>query len=70
MNPEFETHLLTPEGVTNTKTIKLGFDALLDGIKELVPASRELSIVKTKLEEACFFAVKGVAVNPANQKVQ
>lgn len=30
------------------------------------PHSRELSITKTKLEEACMWAIKSVATNPEN----
>lgn len=33
----------------------------------LIPPGRYLSIVKTKLEEACMFAVKAVSCDPANQ---
>jgi hypothetical protein len=44
------------------------FDALLTAIIAWIPASRELSIVRTKLEEACFFAKKGIANVPENQQ--
>lgn len=33
-----------------------------------IPQGRYLSIVKTKLEEACMFAVKAVSCDPANQQ--
>lgn len=40
-----------------------------EGVKVKFEGSktREASIVRTKLEEACFFAVRAVAVNPKNQ---
>lgn len=34
----------------------------------LVPASREASIMRTKLEEAAFFARKACASRPENQE--
>lgn len=31
--------------------------------------ARELAIVRTKLEEACFFAKKAMAMQPENQEI-
>lgn len=67
-NPEFEVHLLNEAGIAKAKSIANQFDSLLDALKDVIPASRELSIVKTKLEEASFFAKKGMANQPENQK--
>jgi hypothetical protein len=67
-NPEFEVHLLNQEGIEKAKSLANGFDALLDFVKERVPEGRYLSIVRTKLEEASFFAKKGIAVDPTNQQ--
>jgi hypothetical protein len=68
-NPEFEVHILNDNGIAKAKHIAANFDSFLNAIKIALPAGRELSIVKTKLEEACFFAKKGMAKDPANQKV-
>ena len=38
------------------------FQTLVGRLEELMPAGRELSIVKTKLEEASFFASRGIAL--------
>jgi hypothetical protein len=68
LNPEFEVHILNDDGIKKAKVIACEFHNLLETLKALVPAGRELSIVKTKLEEACFFAKKGIANVPENQK--
>ncbi len=70
MNKEFEVHLLNDLGISKAKNLVIEFDNLLSNLLLLIPAGRELSIVRTKLEEACFFAKKGVANDVANQKVQ
>lgn len=36
-------------------------------LETVAPPGRHLALVKTKLEEACMFAVRAVAVDPANQ---
>jgi hypothetical protein len=46
------------------------FEKCLADLQEVCPESREFSITKTKLEEACFFAKKSVAIQPENQEVQ
>ena len=61
MNPEFAVHVLSDDGLTKAADIASEFDALLDELKDILPEGRYLSIVKTKLEEACFFAKKAVA---------
>lgn len=68
MNKEFEVHLLNDAGIGKAKEIALAFDSLLNHLSDLCPEGRELSIVKTKLEEASFFAKKSMAIDPANQK--
>lgn len=68
VNKEFEVHILNDEGIEKAKALAGDFDGLLCTLIALLPAGRELSIVKTKLEEACFFAKKAIASDPANQK--
>lgn len=77
MNTEFQVHLLNPKGVEKAKAIGGAFDELLEKLftliaqedKSVAPVrSREMSIVRLKLEEACFFAKKAMANIPENQK--
>ena len=68
MNPEFKIHKLNESGLEKCKQIAEEFDKLLIMIAAFCPQSREISIVKTKLEESCFFAKKAIAVQPSNQE--
>lgn len=67
MNPEFQVHLLNADGLQKANAVSEEFDRLLEKLKILCPEGREFSIVKTKLEEASFFAKKSVAKSPENQ---
>ena len=68
MHKEFEVHLLNEGGIGKARVLANIFNEALTQILTIVPAGRELSIVRTKLEEASFFAKKGIANNPENQK--
>jgi hypothetical protein len=69
MNTAFEVHKLNEGGIQKANQLAAMFDALLDGVGTLVPTTnREYAIVRTKLEEACFFAKKGMANQPENQQ--
>lgn len=63
----FKFHKLNQIGQDHAVEIQRIFEKALGAIEQAVPAGRELSIVKTKLEEACFFAKKGMAVQAVNQ---
>ncbi len=65
-NKEFQVHMLNDAGKAKAKIIAETFDACLDKLVEVCPAGRELALVKTKLEEACFFAKKAMANEPGN----
>lgn len=65
---EFSGHLLNAKGIENAKLIAEGFSTLLNNIESICGSgSREMSIVKTKLEEASFFAKKAMAVRSEYQ---
>lgn len=65
---EFATHVLNDDGIAKAKHIQNVFDSCLNSLEEVCMVGREFSIVRTKLEEACFFAKKAMAINLANQK--
>lgn len=69
MNKEFQVHLLNEQGIQKAKDMAQKFSDLLDWIQnpDICEQGRELAIVKTKLEEASFFAKKAMAINPINQ---
>lgn len=67
---EFKVHLLNDQGIEKAKTMAQKFSDLLYWLEEDAGClqGRELALVKTKLEEASFFAKKSMAQNPVNQK--
>lgn len=67
MNPLFRTHKLSPSGFTKAIAIAKAFDTLLGTLEAYCTNGREFAILKTKLEEACFFAKKAMAIDPANR---
>lgn len=67
MNKEFKVHMLNEICKEKARRIANEFSILIDRILEICPEGREMSIVKTKLEEACFFAKKSMASQEYNQ---
>jgi hypothetical protein len=68
MHREFAVHKLNDVGIAKASQIAQEFDKLLGAVEQICPEGRELSIVKTKLEEASFFAKKSIALDPAYQE--
>lgn len=68
MNKLFQVHMLNDLGVKTAEDIAAHFDGLLAHLSTVCPDGRELALVKTKLEEACFYAKKAMASDPRNQK--
>ncbi len=75
MNKEFAVHMLNEAGKEKAQAIAQAFALLLDSLTgenpkvtstTLCPPSREMSLVRTKLEEACFFAKKAMASQTEN----
>lgn len=67
MDPLFEVHKLNENGLKLAAGIAEIFNNAKDQLSTYCPDGREWSIVKTKLEEACFFAKKAMANDPKNQ---
>lgn len=67
VDPLFQFHKLNADGIEKALAIAEAFDICLARVKSLCPEGRELALVKTKLEEACFFAKKAMANLPGNQ---
>lgn len=70
MRPQFAVHMLNDQGKVKAATIGMLFSNLLETLEPLCIDGRELSIAKTKLEEACFYAKKAMATNLDNQQVE
>lgn len=69
MLKEFEVHMLNEEGKRKATEIAQAFDTCLTALLKVSPEpSREMSICRTKLEEACFFAKKAMANTPGNSR--
>ncbi len=68
MNHEFQVHMLNDDGKAKATEIAEAFDACLERVLAVCPPCRELSIARTKLEEACFFAKKAMAAAPGNSQ--
>lgn len=68
-NEQFAVHKLSPEGFEKANAIRDSFDNILNILSEdgMCIDCREFSIAKTKLEEACFYAKKAMAINLSNQ---
>jgi hypothetical protein len=67
VSPLFPFHKLNAQGIELAVKIARDFDQLLKELSQVCPDGREFSIVKTKLEEASFFAKKSIANVPENQ---
>jgi len=66
MNTEFEVFTLTAEKMAESLWMSNLFDKFLGDILTLMGEENNIrykSIVRTKLEEACFFAQKGLALS-------
>jgi hypothetical protein len=58
--------MLNDRGKALAVLIAEAFDDCLGALEAVCPSGREFSIVRTRLEEACFFAKKAIATQPQN----
>lgn len=69
MDSAFEVHMLNERGKSEARQIAEHFDSLLEFLKAPCGGdARGMAIVRTKLEEACFFAKKAMANQEENQQ--
>lgn len=64
----FGFHKLNGDGQHKAKSIALSFEILLESLEHMCTDPRAWAIVKTKCEEACFYAKKSMALDPVNQE--
>ena len=67
MNELFAGVKLNARGFARVQNISHAFTSLLAVVEAVVPPGRQLNIVASKLEEACFYAKKGISLQPEYQ---
>lgn len=68
IRPEFSVHMLNESGKEKARELAQCFSDMLDIVERLGVTGRNLAIVKTHLETACFNAKRGVAELIENQE--
>lgn len=64
----FDVHILNEAGIEKARMIQFEFEGFLEDLEKVCGAEgREMAIVRTKLQEAAFFAKRAVAMHPENQ---
>lgn len=67
IRPEFAVHRLNEIGLVRAALIADDFSTLLTNLEARGLAGRDLALVKTKLEWACFVAKRSMASVAENQ---
>jgi hypothetical protein len=68
---EFTVHVLNAEGMRRARDLGKLFTCFLNDLEsQCGTSSREMAIVRTKLQEAAFFAKRAIAVAPENQDAE
>lgn len=67
IDPLFKVHRLNEDGMKRAEEIAATFNDCLNRLRGMCAEGREFAIVKTKLEEAAFFAKKAMANQPQCQ---
>lgn len=70
IRPEFKYHPLNEQGASECNAIREAFSTLLTTVEATIPQSRGRSLVVTKLQEACRWAVSEVAQKSENQETK
>lgn len=66
-DPLFRVHRLNEDGLKKADEIAAAFNDCLNRLRGMCSEGREFALVKTKLEEAAFFAKKSMANVAENQ---
>lgn len=66
--PTFASLNLGDEGLAKADRITRIFTEALNELEPHMTDPRCAALVRTRLEEACFFAKKAMSLDPANQK--
>ena len=67
-DPLFRVHRLNPDGMKKAEEIAAAFNDCLFRLEGMCSPGREMALVRTKLEEAAFFAKKAMANARENQE--
>jgi hypothetical protein len=66
---EFRVHMLNEQGKAKATAIATVFTQALNQVEDIIGTEgREVALVRTKMEEASFFAKKAMASRPENQQ--
>jgi len=63
----FKVHMLNHKGIEKAVQIEHAFDTLVNKIHTSIEDDRCKALMLTKLEEASFYAKKGMAMGKINQ---
>lgn len=70
MREEFKVHILNEEGIQKAQEIAAIFELALNHLESTCGIDgRYMALVRTKMEEASFFAKKAMATREENQQV-
>ena len=64
---EFSAIAMNDNAVEKCRAIREAFSEALTAVKQHVKPGLELALVTTKMQEACMWAIRVVAMDPANQ---
>jgi hypothetical protein len=68
MHAQFRTYRLNEAGQQKAEYIAQAYDELLSSkLERVVPEGYQLGLCRNLLEQACFFAKKGMAMAPENR---
>ncbi len=68
MANEFTVHRLNPPGLDKADRLAKVFENLVNDLDAIgIGTGHERAVVITKLQEASFFAKRGMALDPTNQ---